>query len=183
MYRKFCEMKTSLAISINKKWHSHQRFLGFKWGLPDLQSNRCNHSPGWLLRSSPGERSSHLGHLPLIKLNKEIRFGPRELRCIWKEWIQWAQRLASSICSMLNSFTWCLIFVSAAHGIAKSDWVTEQQQSLMFRLPSPFYKLYHLSPPLAVLEQFSQNCWDSVSWAWVLNIATEYNIPLFSGGS
>ena len=91
-------MKTCLAISINKKWHSHQRFLASKceWGLPDLQSNRCHCSPWWSLRSSEGERSSHLGHLPLLKLNKGTGFGPRELRCIWKEWIQWAQRLASS---------------------------------------------------------------------------------------
>ena len=28
--------------------------------------------------------------------NRETGFGPREFRFIWKEWIQWAQRLASS---------------------------------------------------------------------------------------
>ena len=31
-----------------------------------------------------------------LKLNKETGFGPGELRCTGKEWIQWAQRLASS---------------------------------------------------------------------------------------
>ena len=40
-------------------------------------------------------RSSHLPYLLLLKVNKEIGFGPRELRYMWKKWIQWAQRLAS----------------------------------------------------------------------------------------
>ena len=40
-----CEMKTSPAISINKKCHSHQRFLASKceWELPKLQSTKCLH--------------------------------------------------------------------------------------------------------------------------------------------
>ena len=46
-----------------------------------------------LLRSWGNARSSHL---PLLKVNKETGFGPRYLRCIWKEWSQWVQRLASS---------------------------------------------------------------------------------------
>ena len=38
-------MKISPAISINKKYHSHQRFLASKskWRLPKVQSNRCCH--------------------------------------------------------------------------------------------------------------------------------------------
>ena len=38
-------MKTSPAISINMKYHSHEQFLASKceWGLPKLQSSRCCH--------------------------------------------------------------------------------------------------------------------------------------------
>ena len=44
-----------------------------EWGLPKLWSNRCCHPPWWLLMSWGKARSSHL---PLLKLNKETRFGP-----------------------------------------------------------------------------------------------------------
>ena len=37
------------------------------------------------------------------------RIGPRYLRCIWKEWIQWAQRPAP-LQRMLNSLTCYLVF-------------------------------------------------------------------------
>ena len=89
------EMKISPAISTNEKCHSYQHSLASKceWGIPKLWSSRCHHPPWWLLRSWGNARSSHL---PLLKLNKETGFGPRYLRCIWKEWIQWVQRLTSS---------------------------------------------------------------------------------------
>ena len=85
-----CEKEISPAILINKTCHSHQWFLAskYEWGLPKLWSSRCCHTPGWLLRSWGNARS---------RVNKETnRIGPRYLRYIWKEWMQWAQRLASS---------------------------------------------------------------------------------------
>ena len=66
-----------------------------EWGLPKLWFSRCLLPLQWLLRSLGNARSSHLPYLPLLKVNKEIGFGPRQLRCMWKKWIQWAQRLAS----------------------------------------------------------------------------------------
>ena len=83
-----CKVKIPPAILISKKCHSHQRFLAFKgeWGFPILQSTGCCRPPPWLLRSWGNARS---------KVNKETGL-PRRLRCIWKERIQRAQRLASS---------------------------------------------------------------------------------------
>ena len=43
--------------------------------------------PRWLLRSWGNARS---------KMDTETGFGPRQLKCIWRKWIQWAQRLTSS---------------------------------------------------------------------------------------
>ena len=58
-----------LAISINKKSHSHQRFLVSKceWDLPKLWSSRCRHPPWWLLRSRGNARS---------KVSKETGLAP-----------------------------------------------------------------------------------------------------------
>ena len=101
----FHEMIVSPAISINKKCHNRQRFLASKceWMLPKLWANRCCHpippphptvqGDCWGSEVSGNATSSHLS---LLKVNKETGFGPRQLRCIWKEWIQWAQRLVSS---------------------------------------------------------------------------------------
>ena len=105
------EMKISPAISINKKSHSHQRFPASRceWGLPKwntvpviqmlpsstvIAEELGDGGGGWGVGYA---RSSHLPHLPLLlKMNQETGFGPRELRCMWKGWIRWAQRLASS---------------------------------------------------------------------------------------
>ena len=90
-----CEKKMSPAISIHKKCHIHQWFLGSRCerGLPKLWSNRWGHHPtvtaeelGGCKKQSSATPEGEQGN----------RFGPRELRCTWKEWIQWAQRLASS---------------------------------------------------------------------------------------
>ena len=62
-----------------------------------LQSSRCHPPPTVTAEDLGGNaRSSHLLHMPPLKVNKETGFGPREPKCTWKEWIQWAQRLASS---------------------------------------------------------------------------------------
>ena len=94
------------CVLINKKCHSHQRFLASRceWGLPKLQFRGCRHPPKWLLRSWGNARS---------KGGQGNRVGPGELRCMWKEWVQWAQRLASS-----HTYS--------------------AKLSLMFRLPAPF---------------------------------------------
>ena len=89
-----CEMKICPAILINKKCHRHQRSLASKceYELPKLRSPGCFQSPHqppppqWLLRSWGHEKS---------KMNKKMGW-PQIVRYIWKEWIQWSQRLASS---------------------------------------------------------------------------------------
>ena len=73
-------------------------------GIQCLWSCRCCHTPWWLMRSwREAMQEAAIHHIchPLrwtgIKdiNNQETRFGPRLLRCRGKEWIQWAQRLAS----------------------------------------------------------------------------------------
>ena len=67
---RYCEVKISPAISINKKSHSHRWFLASKreWKLPKLWSIECCHPPRWLLWSWGSLRSSHL---PFLKVTKE----------------------------------------------------------------------------------------------------------------
>ena len=75
--------------------------------------------------------------LPL-KVNKEIGFDPRELKCIGKGWIQGAQRLASS-------HTYSAKFLNL---ISDFSFLTSQK-SLIFRLPSVFVaNLYVACLPL-----------------------------------
>ena len=76
------------------------------------------------------------------------RIGPRQLRCIWKEWMQQAQRFASPIHRMLTSLPGYLTFA------------VQTACCLCCKL------VYSLTPPLASLEQFSQSYWDAVSQAW-----------------
>ena len=146
-------MKISPAISINKKCHSLQQFLASKceWGFPKLWSNRCCHFPPlprqgkcWGTRG----RNARNSHLPLLKLNKEIGFGTRELSCIWKEWIQWVQRLTSSHTE--NAKLLNLI----------SDFDVQPACSLCCKL------VYSLTPPPASWEQYSQKYWDAVYQTW-----------------
>ena len=145
-----CEMKISPAILINKKCYSHQRFLASKceWGLPKHWSSRCCQPPQWLLRSWGNAWS---------KANKGTELAPDSWGAYERNEFSEPRGLHLPICSMLNSFTWNLIFLIAAPGIAKSDWVTEPQQSLMFRLPSPFLQiLSHDSPSCLLGAVFSE---------------------------
>ena len=90
--------------------------------------------------------------------------GPRQLKYIWKEGIQWAQRLAPS-------HTQNAIFL-------KLDiWF------LMFRLPAPFFaSLYvawlHLLPPWSSFLRATEMLSPRLR---VLNIPTKLNNSLFSG--
>lgn len=102
-----CEMKISPATLINKKCHSHQDLWPPK---VNMSSPNCNppgasnpHQPPppqWLLRSWGHEKS---------KMNKKMGW-PQIVRYIWKEWIQWSQRLASSHIQNVIHLTWYLIF-------------------------------------------------------------------------
>ena len=72
------------------------------------------------------------------------RIGPRQLRCIWKEWMQQAQRFASPMHRTLNSLPGYLTFA------------VQTACCLCCKL------VYSLTPHLASLEQFSQSYWDAV---------------------
>ena len=127
-------MNISPAILINKKCHSHQRFLDskYEWELPILWSSRCCHS---------SMETVELGECK--KQGEQV--GPRQLKCIWKEWICWG--LHVPVHRILTSLTWYLIFDVQTAG------------SLGGKL------VHSLTSPLASLEQLSQSHWDAISWA------------------
>ena len=98
------------AISMGKKRHSHQWFLTSKckWGLPKGNTVPVIQQISLPLmviaeelgvsKKQPSATSATFYDEQGIKdvNNQETGFDPRQLRCIWKEWIQWAPRLASS---------------------------------------------------------------------------------------
>ena len=162
------QMKSSTAKSINKKCHSHQRFLASKceWGLPKLNpadaahppwwSTRHGdppamviHPPWWLLRSWENTRGSHLPQLPLLKVNKETGFGPDSWGTYESNEFSEPRGLNLPIYPMLNSLIWYLIFdVQTACSLC-SKFVCSLIPTAMFQG-----------------EHFSQSYWDAVSWAW-----------------
>ena len=82
------------AISRNKGCHSHQRLQPSKvsrWALRKLRAekNTC-HPAAIRLQPLPAMSPEETRDV------KTQDTGPRELRCISKEWFQWAQTLASS---------------------------------------------------------------------------------------
>ena len=83
-----CEIKISPDILINKKCHSHQWFLASKceWGLPNFDPVDAATLLDDCWGAGECKKQSEQGN----------RIGPRWLRCIWKQWNQWTQRLASS---------------------------------------------------------------------------------------
>ena len=104
-----CKMKISPAISINKKCHSHQRFLASRceWGLPKLWSNRFCHPPWWLLRSWGIAGSSHL---PLLRWTRKQDLVPDSWGAYDRNEFSEPRGLHLPIQRMLNSLTWHLIF-------------------------------------------------------------------------
>ena len=86
---------------------------------------------------------------------QETGFGPRQLRCIWKEWIQWAQRLAfpthrTLIPRLDSGFPYYLTKIFDVQTACPLCWKL----------------VYSLTPSPASLEHFSQSYWDTVSWSW-----------------
>ena len=96
----FAHVKWNSSSHINKQGcNSHQWFQASKseWGLwrgstmPEIQHATTptvtakELGVGW--GGGAGVRNQR---------QNKTGFGPRQLRCIWKEWIQWAQRLASA---------------------------------------------------------------------------------------
>ena len=154
-------MKTSLAISINKKWHSHQRFL---W-RPNVNEGSQTSNPtdvtaphGDLWGAQGVKEAAIWGIYHSLSWTRKQDLAPESWGAYERNEFNEPRGLHLHICSMLNSFTWNLIFLTAAPGIAKSDWVTEQQQSLMFRLPSPFLQmLSHDSPSCLLGAVFSEH--------------------------
>ena len=99
------------AISVNKDAivisDSSPPNVNF-WALraPGIEDNTCHLA------------ATRLQPLPMVNrgtynVKKIWDTGPRQLRCIWKEWLQWAQTLASSHTKKLSSWnsntlaTWC----------------------------------------------------------------------------
>ena len=149
-------MKTSPAILISKKCHSHQRFLASKCecGLPKLRSS-C-HSQQWLLRSWRSARS---------KVSKETGLAPDSRGAYERNEFSETRGLCLPVHRMLNSLTWYLIF----------DVQTDR--SLCCKL------VYSLTSPPASLEQFSQSYWETVSWAQESYTFPPNKITLLSGGN
>ena len=114
------------------------------------------------------DRSSQRPHLPLLEANKETGFDPRELRCEGKEWIQWAQRLASS-------HIWDAKFLNLIPDFSYLTIISDAQTpcSLFCTLVDT------LTTPAASLEQFSQSYWDAVSWAESLTFPPNKIAPYF----
>ena len=135
-----CEMKISPAILINKKCHSHQRFLSSKWewGLPKLQTRGCCHPLQWLLRSWGNARS---------KVNKETGLAQDSWGTYERNEFSEPRGLHLPIHRMLNCLPWYLIFDD------------QTAYSLCCKL------VYSLTSPPASLKQFSQSYWDAVSQA------------------
>ena len=104
-----CEMKISPAISVNKKYDSHQQFLASKceWGLPKLWPRGCCHSPWWLLRSWEKQEAAICCSLRWTKKQgwpqiAELPYGRNES--------SESRGLHLPRNRTLNSLTWYLIF-------------------------------------------------------------------------
>ena len=140
--------KTFLAISINKKCHSHQWFLASKckWGLPKLWSGGCCHPPWWLLRSW-GMQEAAICH-SLLKVNKETGLAPDSWAAYERIAFSESRGLHLPIHRTLHSLTWYPIF--------------DLQTACSFCCKL----MYSLLSPLAFLEQFTQSHWDAASRAW-----------------
>ena len=76
------EMSQPSAISGLQMWMRAPQTAIHQMPPPPQRLQRCL-----------GGGNARSSHLALLQVNKETGFGPRYLRCIWKEWIQWAQRL------------------------------------------------------------------------------------------
>ena len=144
-----CEMKTSPAISINKKCHSHQRFLASKceWELPKLQSTKCLHPHrdcrgAWV----KGMQEAAIWHS--FRWTRKQDLAPDSWDAYERNEFSEPRGLHLSIQRRLNSLTWYLIF----------DVQTACSLCCKF--------VYSLSPLPASLEQFSLSYWDPVSQAW-----------------
>ena len=145
-----CKMKTSPAISINKKCHCHQLSLASKcWmgggggerGLLKLQSSRCYHTP------SGGMQEAAICHIcPSLRRTRKQGLAQDSQGAYERNEFSESRGLHLPIQRMLNSLIWYL--------------------TLMFSMPAPFVaKVYNLIPLPFSLEQFSQSYWDAVSRA------------------
>ena len=78
------KIKISPSILINKKCHSHHWFLTSKY---ECELPNCNPAvlPPPMVIAEKLEECKKQGE-------QGNRTGPRRLKCIWEEWVQWAQR-------------------------------------------------------------------------------------------
>ena len=89
------------VIVISDSSPPNVNFLALR--APGMENNTCHLA------------ATRLQPLPMVNSGCEEMWdtGPRQLRCIWKEWLQWAQTLASSHTKKLRSWnsntlaTWC----------------------------------------------------------------------------
>ena len=87
--------------------------------------------------------------------------GSRSLRCISKEWLQWAQTLASPHTEKSSKFLGLgyLVLFNVQKKLLKNFWHSSYL-SFVAEL------LHNLVPPFASSEQFYQGCLRSASKAW-----------------
>ena len=149
-----CEMKISPAISINKKYHSHQWFLvsSCDGGLPKLVQGIL--PPPMVTAEELGDARS--SHLLLLKVNRETGLAPDSWAAYERNESSETRGLHLPIHRTLHSLTWYLIFD--------------------VHIPCPLCckLVYSLTTPAASLEQFSQSYWDAISpGLQVLSIPTK----------
>ena len=143
-------MKIPPALSINKKYHSHQQFLGSKCegGLPPLWSSRCCHPP------PHGDCWGAVGGNARSKVNTETGLAPDNWDAYETNEFSEPRDLHFPIHRRINSLTWYLVFD------------IQTGCSLCCKL------VYSLISP-ASLEQFSQAAEILSPGLGVLNITTK----------
>ena len=107
--------------------------------------------------SSPRPLHPHtVVYLKMRQDGKEQDIGPRYLRCVSKEWFQWAQPLVS------------FDFTKKSTKFINLRWmVLINSNLLMFRLPDLCCKTpKYPGPSIISSEQFLRAIWEAISWTW-----------------
>ena len=141
----------------NISWHINKQKMSQPIGISGPQMWMRAHQSGIQQMPPPrtvtaeklgNARISHLPQLPLLNVNKETEFGPRQPKCNERNGFSESKGWHFPIPRTLSSLTWYLIFD------------VQNDCSLCCKL------VYSLTPPPASLKQFSQSYWDAVSPAW-----------------
>ena len=99
-----------------------------------------------------------------IQGREEQNTSPRQLRCVSKEWFQWARLLHLPMHrkALINSLTWCLFFSSIIRNLLMCNYLV-------------CFCRTHIYPGsiFISLQQSFRAIWEPVSWASVLSMSAE----------